>query len=269
MPVTTIPARAAHAQGRSPSGSSSRRPGRELEARSDRGCSRTAPALPFTRSCARALPEVHPEAPGRAEGLWRVERPLEDDSVPGRGRCTRRSGRAGITRITTRLGTPAALAPPAWRAVVLAGAAVHGPLGLVLAARSPRISRNTSRATTGHHDRRARPEAAAAAGAGVRREVDEIGWMSTGLGGLVLSPELLDEELGVEPELLGVGAQEALHVGRSREQAELLVLERAQVLRADLGRLPRASSMFTRWRTRASRAFPRSPARPGIIASGG
>ncbi len=48
--------------------------------------------------------------------------------------------------------------------------------------------------------------------------------------------ELVDVQLPVEPEVLGVGAQEALDVRLGREQCELLVLERAQVLPANLGR---------------------------------
>ena len=45
---------------------------------------------------------------------------------------------------------------------------------------------------------------------------------------------LVDVELAVEAEVLGVRAQEALDVGLRRQQLELLVLERAQVLAADL-----------------------------------
>ncbi len=49
--------------------------------------------------------------------------------------------------------------------------------------------------------------------------------------------ELVHVELPVEAEILGVGAQEALDVGLRREHLELLLLERAQVLAADLGGL--------------------------------
>ena len=45
---------------------------------------------------------------------------------------------------------------------------------------------------------------------------------------------LVDERLPVEPERLGVGAEEAAHVRRRRQDVEPLVLERAEVLRADL-----------------------------------
>ena len=45
---------------------------------------------------------------------------------------------------------------------------------------------------------------------------------------------LVDVELAVEPEVLGVGAQESLDVGLRRQQLELLLLEGAQVLPADL-----------------------------------
>ena len=47
---------------------------------------------------------------------------------------------------------------------------------------------------------------------------------------------LVDVELAVEAEILGVGAQEALDVGLRGQHVELLLLERAQVLPADLGR---------------------------------
>ena len=47
---------------------------------------------------------------------------------------------------------------------------------------------------------------------------------------------LVDVQLAVEAEVLGVGAQEALDVGLRRQHVELLLLERAQVLAADLGR---------------------------------
>src|SRR5205085_9612526 len=60
--------------------------------------------------------------------------------------------------------------------------------------------------------------------------------------GLVLADDvarvvLVDVELAVEAEVLGVRAEEALDVGVGRERLELLVLERAQVARADLRRL--------------------------------
>ena len=45
---------------------------------------------------------------------------------------------------------------------------------------------------------------------------------------------LVDVQLAVEAEVLGVGAEEALDVGLGREDVELLVLERAQVLGSDL-----------------------------------
>ncbi len=50
----------------------------------------------------------------------------------------------------------------------------------------------------------------------------------------VAGVELVHVELPVEAEILGVGAQEALDVGLGREHLELLLLERAQVLAADL-----------------------------------
>src|SRR5439155_5760192 len=46
---------------------------------------------------------------------------------------------------------------------------------------------------------------------------------------------LVDVELPVEPERLGVGAEEALDVRLRRQELELLVLEGADVLAADLG----------------------------------
>ena len=46
---------------------------------------------------------------------------------------------------------------------------------------------------------------------------------------------LVDVELPVEPEVFGIGAEEALDVRLGREQRELLVLERAEILPADLG----------------------------------
>ena len=48
---------------------------------------------------------------------------------------------------------------------------------------------------------------------------------------------LVHVELPVEAERVGVGAEEALDVGVRREQLEALVLERAEVLRADLRRV--------------------------------
>ena len=45
---------------------------------------------------------------------------------------------------------------------------------------------------------------------------------------------LLDQQLGVEPERLGVRAQEAAHVGGPGQEVPLLVLERTEVLGADL-----------------------------------
>ena len=45
---------------------------------------------------------------------------------------------------------------------------------------------------------------------------------------------LVDERLTVEAERLRVRAQEATHVRRGRQDVELLVLERPQVLRTDL-----------------------------------
>ena len=50
---------------------------------------------------------------------------------------------------------------------------------------------------------------------------------------------LVDVELAVQAEILGVGAQEALDVRLGGKQLELLVLEGAQVLAADLGALLR------------------------------
>ena len=47
---------------------------------------------------------------------------------------------------------------------------------------------------------------------------------------------LVDVELAVEAEILGVGAQEAFDVGLGGQHVELLLLERAQVFPADLGR---------------------------------
>ena len=51
---------------------------------------------------------------------------------------------------------------------------------------------------------------------------------------LVAALELVDQQAGVEPEEVAVGAQEALDVDLAREQVPLLVLDRAQVLGADL-----------------------------------
>src|SRR5581483_5211548 len=48
--------------------------------------------------------------------------------------------------------------------------------------------------------------------------------------------ELVDVQLAVQAEVLGVRAQETLDVGLRREELELLVLERAEVLAADLRR---------------------------------
>src|SRR5205814_3881311 len=48
---------------------------------------------------------------------------------------------------------------------------------------------------------------------------------------------LVDVELAVEAQVLRIRAEKALDVGLGREEVELLVLERAQVLPANLGRL--------------------------------
>jgi hypothetical protein len=45
---------------------------------------------------------------------------------------------------------------------------------------------------------------------------------------------LVDERLSVEPQRLGVRAEEATHVRGCRQDVEPLVLERTEVLRADL-----------------------------------
>ena len=56
------------------------------------------------------------------------------------------------------------------------------------------------------------------------------------LGNDVARVELVDVQLPVEPEVVGVRAQESLDVRLAREDVELLVLERLQVLAADLRR---------------------------------
>src|SRR6185437_16094350 len=53
-------------------------------------------------------------------------------------------------------------------------------------------------------------------------------------GVLVVEAVLLDERLAVEAQRLRVGAQEALDERRARQEAPLLILERPQVLGADL-----------------------------------
>ena len=65
--------------------------------------------------------------------------------------------------------------------------------------------------------------------------------------------ELVDVELAVEAEVLGVGAQESLDVGLGRQQLELLVLEGAQVLAADLRRELGLREVDARGASRASR----------------
>src|SRR5207247_9638361 len=44
---------------------------------------------------------------------------------------------------------------------------------------------------------------------------------------------LVDELMGVEPEIVRVGAEESLRVGRTGEDIEAILLERAKVFRAD------------------------------------
>src|SRR5919204_366818 len=51
---------------------------------------------------------------------------------------------------------------------------------------------------------------------------------------LVAQLVLLDEQLAVEPERIGIGAQEALDVRRARQEVPFLVLQSPQVLGADL-----------------------------------
>src|SRR4051812_10962581 len=109
-----------------------------------------------------------------------------------------------------------------------------------------------------------------------------------GVAADVAGAVLVDVELTVETEVLRVRAQEALDVRLSRQHAELLVLERPQVFRADLRReldlrpvelLPDAGlaeavadlehgliveALFSRrfWRDGARRRGARRPARP-------
>ena len=94
---------------------------------------------------------------------------------------------------------------------------------------------------------------------------------------------LVDVELAVEAEVVGVGPQEALDVGLRGQLLELLVLERAQVLAPDLRRLLGLGNSTWR-RERASRrllpisntarmiahaSWPtRGPARPATTGSG-
>src|SRR5258708_16446417 len=73
----------------------------------------------------------------------------------------------------------------------------------------------------------------AAAAVAARARDDRVEHALAGL--LVMQPVLLDERLAVEAERLGVGAQEALYERRPRQQSPLFVLERPQVLGADLG----------------------------------
>ena len=47
--------------------------------------------------------------------------------------------------------------------------------------------------------------------------------------------ELVDEQLAVQPQVLGIGAQEALGIGRPGQDVELLLFERPEVLSADRG----------------------------------
>ena len=54
---------------------------------------------------------------------------------------------------------------------------------------------------------------------------------------------LVDVELAVEPEILRVGAEEALDVGVRGEQLEALVLQRPQVLAPDLGAVLRVGEL--------------------------
>src|SRR5436190_12160426 len=52
---------------------------------------------------------------------------------------------------------------------------------------------------------------------------------------MVARVELVDEELAVEPEILRIRPQEALRIRRAGQNLELLLLERADVARADGG----------------------------------
>src|SRR5581483_2229026 len=54
------------------------------------------------------------------------------------------------------------------------------------------------------------------------------------LAGAVADVVLIDVQLAVEPEVVRVRPQEALHVRRPGQRLERLVLERPEVLRADL-----------------------------------
>ncbi len=70
--------------------------------------------------------------------------------------------------------------------------------------------------------------------AGRERGRDAIdGLLGRRPGIVVAGVELVDERLPVEAEVLRVGAQEALRVRRARQDVEILVLERADVARAD------------------------------------
>jgi hypothetical protein len=64
------------------------------------------------------------------------------------------------------------------------------------------------------------------------RVADRLDRLAGRFGGL---PVLLDQRLPVQPERVGVCAQKALDERRAGQQIPLFILERAEILRPDLG----------------------------------
>ena len=120
--------------------------------------------------------------------------------------------------------------------VAVRASGVGGFAARVAAARLPRADHERP---SRPRSPRARPATTATRRAGVRRCGRARGARGASL---VLADDvarvvLVDVELPVEAEVVGVRAQEALDVRLGREQLELLLLEGAQVLAADLRRL--------------------------------
>src|SRR5262249_10355919 len=83
---------------------------------------------------------------------------------------------------------------------------------------------------------------------------------------------LVDVELAVEAQVVRVGAQEALDVGLRRQEIETFVLERAQILAADLRPLLRLGDADLPPRAGLAKAAPdleHGPKRSAVTTSSG
>src|ERR671922_2698680 len=236
VPVTTIPARALKpssrawplARGERGSGSRTELEPHWLGARSHRH----EPAV-NPHSDVR-LAEVHAQE-AAPEHLGGVEDALEYDRGPG----------APVDAdVRGRYRGDSQDHPPRWRwlpfsprlvARRLCGLRLRDLRALVFSRPQPprHERRHDSRQHQHEHRPGAEPQPAAPPVAGDLRpeRLDVVDLVTLLVGG----PVLLHERVRVQPQHLRVGAHEGLDEGRAGEHPELLVFERTQVLRADLG----------------------------------